>query len=444
MKTLRTLPLAVLAAFAVQAALGDDAQAQSLTALYQAARNYDAGYLAARLQNDANLAHADQATALLQPQVGLAVDASHSQANDSVPAINYGFDTQTVGVSASQPLYRPQNQATYDQSQKQIAQSQAQLAAAEQDLIVRVSQAYFDVLAAQDNLAFVTSQKAAVAEQLASAQRNFDVGDANVTEQREAQAGYDLVLAQEIAATNDLHVRQIVLDQLVGTPAAAPLPLVTPVQVPPLVPMDPDAWVQEAQQHHPAILQAQLALDVAVLETRKAEAGHKPTLDLVASYGYANNDGGSTLGPGTTRGAIGTIGVQFNLPLYTGHAVQNRVRETLSLEDKARADLSAAQRAVTQGTLTAYYGVLSGISQVRAYEAAERSSQSALDADTLGYEVGARVTMDVLNAQSQLYATKAKLAKARYDVLTGTLRLRQANGSLRSEDLDAINALVAQ
>ena len=327
---------------------------------------------------------------------------------------------------------------------KQIEQSQAQLLAAEQDLIVRVSQAYFDALTAKDNLTFVAAQKAAVAEQLAAAKRNFEVGTTTITDQREAQASYDLVLAQEIAASNDLRIKLLALDQVVGKVATAPKSLQLPVLLPALVPDDQSAWVQQALDHHPGIKQAQLALDVARLETEKAQAGHKPTLDLVASYNVANNDGGSSNGPGSTRNNVATVGVQFNLPLFTGFSVQNRVRETLALEDKARTDLEGARRAVTQATRTAFYGVQSGASQVKAYEAAEASSQSALDANKLGYQVGVRINIDVLNSQSQLFDTKAKLAKARYDVLTGGLKLRQANGTLSADDLNAVSALLAR
>ncbi len=431
-------------ALALAATLVGAAQAQSLSELYESARGYDATYLSARLQFDANLAKSDQARALLLPQAGLSAAVTRSSLDNSTPHISYPFGSQSAALSASQPLYRPQNLSSYNQSLKQIEQSQAQLLAAEQDLIVRVSQAYFDALTAKDNLTFVAAQKAAVAEQLAAAKRNFEVGTTTITDQREAQASYDLVLAQEIAASNDLRIKLLALDQVVGKVATAPKSLQLPVLLPALVPDDQSAWVQQALDHHPGIKQAQLALDVARLETEKAQAGHKPTLDLVASYNVANNDGGSSNGPGSTRNNVATVGVQFNLPLFTGFSVQNRVRETLALEDKARTDLEGARRAVTQATRTAFYGVQSGASQVKAYEAAEASSQSALDANKLGYQVGVRINIDVLNSQSQLFDTKAKLAKARYDVLTGGLKLRQANGTLSADDLNAVSALLAR
>ena len=181
---------------------------------------------------------------------------------------------------------------------------------------------------------------------------------------------------------------------------------------------------------------------MAQLETHKAEAGHQPTLDLVGSYTAVNNDGGTLTSNTTSRGTAAQIGLQFNLPLFAGYTIRNRVKETLALEEKARNDLEGARRAVAQSTQTAYFGVASGLAQVQALTAAEASSQSALDANTLGYQVGARATIDVLNAQSQLYATKTKLARARYDVLTGWLRLRQAAGTLQATDADSISDLL--
>jgi outer membrane protein len=180
-------------------------------------------------------------------------------------------------------------------------------------------------------------------------------------------------------------------------------------------------------------------LEVAQLETEKAKAGHMPTLDLNASYGGTRFRNGNT--SSRIDNNTGTIGLAFNLPLYAGHATQNRIQETVSLEEKARNDLDAAQRTVTQATRTAFFGVQSGLGQVKALEAAEASSQSALDANKLGYQVGVRINIDVLNSQSQLFQTKRDLAKARYDVLLGQLKLRQAAGVLKAEDVQTLNGL---
>jgi outer membrane protein len=434
----RLLPLAVL----VGAAFAPWAQAQNLATLYESARSFDASYQSAKSQFDATLAKSAQARAAILPSANLGIAASRTN-QEVLPTPDRSYGTQTATISASQPLYRPGNWASYEQGNQQTGLAQAQLQAAEQDLIVRVSQAYFDVLAATDSLAVITSQKTAVAQQLASAKRNFEVGTSTITDSREAQARYDLVIAQELAIQNDLQVKRLALDQLVGKTDTQPQPLATPVVLPPLEPADVQAWVDQSRSQSPLVAQQSIALKVAELETAKAEAGHKPTLDLVGSYSAVNNNGTSTA-LADSRVNVASIGLQFNLPLFAGFATQNRIKETLALEDKARTDLEATQRAVAQGTRTAFFGVLSGQGQVKALEAAQASSQSALEANQLGYQVGVRINIDVLNAQSQLFDTQAKLAKARYDVLLGGLKLKQAAGSLRAEDLTLVQQLGAK
>jgi outer membrane protein len=429
---------------ALGAAFAGPVRAQSLLELYESARAYDATWQSAKAQYDANLFRAEQAKAGILPSANLSAGASRSNFENTVPAVDRGITTQTATVSASQPLYRPANFATWQQGKRQVELAQAQLTAAGQDLVIRVSQAYFDVLAAQDTLAFVGAQKTAVNEQLASAKRNFEVGTSTITDTREAQARFDLVVAQEIAAENDLRVKKLALDSLVGKPDVKPNPLVVPVNVPPPQPSDVNVWVQQGEENSPSIQQAKTAVEIAQLETEKAKAGHKPTLDLTASYNVTRYPNGNTTVPGATRSDTGTVGVSFNLPLFAGFATQNRIRETLSLEEKAQADLEAIRRTVAQAVRTAYFGLVSGQSQVKALEAAEASSQSALEANRLGYQVGVRINIDVLNSQSQLFQTKRDLAQARYNVLLGHLKLRQANGTLQPEDLARLNTLVVR
>jgi outer membrane protein len=214
--------------------------------------------------------------------------------------------------------------------------------------------------------------------------------------------------------------------------------------LPTVVPVDVNAWVLQSETVHPGIRLAQSNFDIARLEVDKAEAGHKPTLDLVASYGGSRNPNGTFTNPNGSRNTSAVVGLNFNVPLFAGFATQNRVRETLSLSDKARTDLEGVRRSVALSTRTAFFGLVSGQGQVKALEAAELSSQSALDANKLGYQVGVRINIDVLNSQSQLFQTKRDLARARYDVLVGELRLRQASGTLTPDDLQAINGLLVK
>ena len=432
-------------ALAVTLALGPvGAQAQNLVEMYEAARGYDTTLQSARAQYDASVAKGDQAKAGLRPQAGLGAGANWINSRNDVTDSGRTNNTQNVTLSASQPLYRPVNRYNDEQGQLSVEIARAQLEAAEQDLMVRTAQAYFDVLAAQDTLTVVQAQKTAVAEQLAAAKRNFEVGTSTVTDSREAQARYDLVIAQEIAASNDLQVKRLALDQLIGRSGASPKPLATPVALPAVQPADPEPWVTEAQKQHPLVRQADKALEIAEIEVRKAQAGHKPTLDLVGQYQLARGPNSSFPTAGNVRTNNASIGVQFNLPLYAGNAIENRVKETLALSEKARADRETAQRNIAQAIRSAYYGVVSGTGQVKALEAAEASSQSALDANKLGYQVGVRINIDVLNAQSQLFQTKRDLAVARYNVLVGQLRLKQAGGVLKADDLLPANALLTR
>jgi outer membrane protein len=433
----RLLPL--VAILGIVAAL--PVRAQSLVEIYLVARAYDAAFLSAKSQYEATIAKADQSRAGTLPTLGLGMAVSRTALDANIRLPNPAFGAQSATVSASHPLYRPANWLTYEQGRKSVTVAQAQLQTAEQDLVVRVSQAYFDVLTAQDALTFVGAQKTAVSEQLASAKRNFEVGTSTITDTREAQARFDLVVAQQIAAENDLLVKKLALDQLVGRTGTAPKPLQPPVSLPALLPPDVTTWVTQAVQEHPVLRQSALALQVAQLETQKAQTGNKPTIDLNGSYQIAHNEGTSTSRNGSLINSA-TVAVAFNLPLFAGYSIQNRIKETLALEDKARTDLEAARRTVSQNTRAAFFGVLSGQGQVKALEAAEASSQSALDANKLGYQVGVRINIDVLNAQSQLFQTKRDLARARYDVLVGGLRLRLANGTLRPEDIQAIDNLL--
>ncbi len=463
---------------AVSGLLSTPVWSQSLIDLYNMAKGYDAAFQSAKSLYEANRYRADQGLAQIMPTVGLGLTATRSQvdfrgdtpptgvasqlydisgtkfyaapfpstysANDGNPFKRW-YTQNNATLTASQPLYRPANLAVYRQSAKQLSQAYAQLTVAEQDLLIRVSQAYFDVLASQDSLNFVRAQKIAVSEQLASAKRNFEVGTATITDTREAQARYDLVIAQEIAADNDLRVKRLALDTIVGIKNAAPKPLNARTALTPTLPQDVEEWVKQSESSHPSVLNAQLAMDIAQLEIERARAGHKPTVDLVGSYAASRNLGGTAVSGSVSSNShvvSPTLQVIMNVPLFAGFATENRYKETVQLEDKARQDLELARRNVAQATRAAYFGVVSGLGQVKALEAAESSSQVALDANKLGYSVGVRINIDVLNSQSQLFQTKRDLAKARYDVLVGSLKLRQASGLLKEDDLQGVNAML--
>ncbi len=435
---LRFVPLSL----AISAAFAGSAQAQNLMSLFDTARGYDATYKAAQYQYTANLSKGEQAKAVLLPTVGLGANLNRTEVDLIANSQTVKALSMAATLSASHPLYRPANTAIYQQGMRQLELASIQLKAAEQDLMVRLSQAYFDVLISRESLDFVKAQKMAVAEQLAAAKRNFEVGTSTITDSREAQARYDLVLAQEIAAENDLRIKRLALNQLVGLNNIEPKSLSSQARLAAPESSSIDQWVKQASEFNPTILQTRAALDIAKLETTRAEAGNKPTLDLVASYTPTRYKNGKGINSSQVDTNSNSIGLSFNLPLFSGYATQNRIKETLALEDKARSDLDAAERNIAQATRTAFFGLQSGIGQVNALQAAEASSQSALDANKLGYQVGVRINIDVLNSQSQLFQTKRDLAKARYDVLLGQLKLRQAAGTLNEADLASINALL--
>ncbi len=421
--------------------LAGTAHAQPLTNLYELARAYDATYLAARAQADAAEYRAAQAKSLALPTLNANLRGVARQID--LPRSNYDSNNALQGeLNGRYPLFNKASQATIEQAERSLIASRAELEAAEQDLIIRLAQAYFDVLAAKDNVALARTNKTYILEQLASAKRNFEVGTATITDAREAQSRADLATAQEIAAENELLNRRIALAYLVGRRDVEPLPLATPVVLPTVMPANVEEWVTVADTVHPAVVRARSALEVARLEIDKAKAGELPTVDAVASFG-ANHASGSSnqIIPGTTRTA--SIGVELNWPLYTGGSVQNRIKETVSLEQRSLEEFENARRTVAQNTRVAYFGVHSGEALVKALEAAESSSRLSLEATQLGYKVGVRVNIDVLNAQRQLFETQRDLFKSRYDVLVNSLRLRQASGQLTPNDLLAVNSLLA-
>jgi outer membrane protein len=441
LRSLKALSMALALAFATAGSV----HAQSLQDIYEAARVYDATYLAARALADTAQYRLGQAESLARPSLGLGASGTLNRTDlpGSTPAPT-NADTLQAGLTGRMALFNRANSATIEQARRGLDVAAADLQSAEQDLIVRTAQAYFDVLAAQDNLTTLRASKAAIGEQLASAKRNFEVGTATITDAREAQARYDLATALDIGAENDLRVRRVVLDQLVGRIGVEPKPLALPVALPMLQSSDVDNWVASAETH-PQVRKARLGLEVAQLETEKARAEGGVTVDVSGSVGAQRYHASSGLPqslPGTTQ--VATLGLQINYPLYTGGLVQNRIKETLGLEEKSRNDLEFVRRGITEGTRRIFYSVQSLQAQEKALEAAEASSKLALESTQLGYKVGVRVNLDVLNAQTLLYTTQRDLAKVRYDTLVGGLRLRQASGTLTPDAINAVNQLLVR
>ena len=437
-----------LIAVLLASAFSLNAQAADLIQVYQQALANDATYASARAAAAAGRERITQGRAGLLPTVGVSGDITKNNADftnwDNNPLLRSGSNLRTkdIQVTLQQPLFRWDRWETYQQSKLQQAISEAQFAQAQQDLIARVAQAYFDVLAAQDTLESTRAQKAAVTEQLASAKRNFEVGTQTITDTHEAQAAYDLVVSQEIAAVNDLETKKTALQAIIGTPPAALATLRTGVNLTAPQPANVDQWVSAAENQNYAVTVAQLQLESAKRDISKNRAGHYPTVDLVAASTHRDVNGQISGSSGKSNN--NSIGIQYSIPIFSGFAVTSKVRESIALEDKARNDLEANRRNAALVARQSFLGVNSGLAQVKALEAAEVSSNSALESNKLGYQVGVRINIDVLNAQRQLYQTRTDLARARYNTILAGLKLKAAAGSLREEDLQPINALLQQ
>lgn len=409
--------------------------AANLTEIYQQALSNDAVFASARAAYRARLEILPQGRAGLLPQANINANTLYNDSRS--PAFgDQTFTSYSAGITAIQPIYRKQNWEQYQQARQQISIAEAQLANASQELILRTAQAYFEVLQSQDNIEFVRSQKASIGEQLAAARRNFEVGTATITDSNEAQARSDLASAQEIAALNDLQMKQRTLQRIIGNFPPALAALGDQMQLASPNPADMDAWIVRAEQGSLALKAQRASYEIAQREVKRNRAGHYPTLDAVASYADNRNQ---NFGGILVDSQAAVIGVQFNLPLYQGGLVGSRVREAVANQDKAREDLEDTRRQVDLNISQAYLGVTSGEAQVSALEQALKSSQTALDSTRLGLEVGVRTTVDVLNAQQQLYSAQRDLAAARYNFLLSNLRLKAAAGILNESDLSEID-----
>jgi len=421
------------------------AQKNDLLAIYRDALTNDPVYGAARYTQQAALEREPQARAALRPSLGAGLSASVTNFHYDADGIAIGrtYNSWGPALNASWPLYRAQLDDALGQARLAVVQAEAQLAAARQDLILRVSQAYFDVLAAQDALAAIIASKQAVAENLAQAKREFEVGTKTIVDTHEAQARYDQIVAQEQVARGDVIIKQNALRVIVGRDVSELLPLREAPQLTAPQPASVEQWTRRAEEANFSVTVARAAAESAKLETVRARDARMPTVDLSGSLSNTAASGSTTFaGRNTTR--VASIGVQVQVPIYTGGLIDSRVRETLAGEEKARQDLEAARRNAAQGARQSYTSVDYGLAQVHALESAEISAKSQLDSTRLGYQVGVRINLEVLNATTQLFSTQRDLKKARYDFLVNGLRLRSAAGSLEEKDIAAINALLAR
>ena len=423
------------------AAASGGAQAADLLDVFHSAERNDPVIAAARAAHEAGAEKLPQGRSLLLPSVSLNANSSINNQNVQylgfpLSAINgnYRYNSNGYGVTMVQPLFREQNWLTYTEAQLQVAQTDAQLRIAEQDLVLRTAQAYFDVLMAENDVELAKAQKNAIDEQLAQAKRNFEVGTATITDTNEAQARHDQVYSQQIAAENNLEIKRSALQQLINEDRRDLKPLNAKFKPGMPMPVGVEKWVANAESNSPLLAIAHASLELAEKEVEKNRAGHYPTLDLVANYSNSNM-GGSMASDITTK----SLGVQFNMPVFEGGMIRSKSREAAANRDRARQELENSRRTIDQQAKQAYLGVISGVSQVEALQQALISSETALDSNKLGQEVGVRTNLDVLNTRQQLYATRRDLYRAEYDYLMSELRLKAAVGELDEAELARIN-----
>lgn len=436
------LAIVLLAAVAV-----DVASAEDLLQIYREATANDPVLASARATWLATQEAVPQAQAGLLPGVSLVgsaadLDYNTSVRSDPTTTFHQRFPQYAYTVNASQPLYRPQNWIALDQARQQIGQGDYVLASSQQDLILRVAQAYFDVLLASFNIELTESQQAAVSENLAQAKRNFEVGTATITDTNDAQAKFDQIVAQEISVRNDLDNKLAALAAIIGRLPRELKRFARKFEPELPMPNALEPWVEKAISENLQVRIARANYDIASLEVDRQRAGHYPTLDLVASFnqGYAGAAASTALAANfASDSRLAQIGLQLNVPIYQGGLINSKVRQAIANQDKARQDLESARRTAQLAAQTSFSGVANGVAQVKAFEQALASAQVSYDSNKLGLEVGVRTNLDVLNQQQQVFQTRFNLAQSYYVYLISTLKLKQAIGTLSDDDVEKIN-----
>lgn len=421
------------------------AGAGDLLRVYERALEQDPQFQAARHGRDAAIEARPQARAALLPQIN-GTYGYQEQKEEGTEGFGGGpeapvdrdSDAKLLTVTLDQALFDWAAFKRYDQAGDRVALAQAQYRDAEQDLVLRTSETYFGVLSADDNLRFAKAEKSALERQLDQAQRRFDVGLSAITDVQEAQARYDLTVAQEIAFEQQLASAREALREITGPGefATAPLREEIPLRLPEPASVDP--WLATARQNNLDLVAASLQAEIARKGVSVARAGHYPTVGAQAQYQDAEADGSRFTGETETE----TLGVQVRLPIFAGLATQSRVSEARATQEQVAAQREGVLRAVERGTRDAYLGVQAGAARVKALKQAVLSSTTALEASETGLEVGTRTAVDVLNAQSVLYSAQRDYARARYDYLLSVLRLKAAAGTLSAKDLNEIDALL--
>jgi outer membrane protein len=422
------------------------ASAEDLMEIYQQALSRDAAYQAAQAAYLAAREAKPQARSFLLPQINAqtSVDRQHQDLSTKSGteiitrenATTSAFNNIQYGISLSQVIFNREFFVGLDQAEASVAQAEAEVEAARQELILRVAQAYFDVLGAQDTLQFTQAEKEAVARQLDQAKKRFEVGLTAITDVKESQANYDRTVSDEIVAKNQIEIARNTLAVIIGRYFGDLGTLSERMRLLSPDPEDINQWIDKAFKENLQLIATGFATDTARLEIKRQRSGHYPTLDLRASANRQEIEGGFTERDQTDL----NVGVQLNLPIYSGGLINSRTREAQHGFQQAQELYIQQRRDTAKQARDSYLNVISGISEVRALRRSLESAQTAAEATDAGFAVGTRTSVDVLVALQGLFRAQRDHALSRYRYLLNTLRLKQAAGILTAEDLNRINA----
>lgn len=422
------------------------AGATDLLEAYRLAQASDPTFDAARHVLEGVRQKIPQAQAALLPVINLTGNVGDNRATtvfSGVAPVDREMQSWTWTLQLTQPLLRASSYFAYRQSEFVVEQAVAQYEQAQQDLLLRVAQAYFGVIVALDVIAASDTEVKALEEQLAQVKRGFEAGTHSVTDIDETKSRLGLARSQRVAAMNDLESKRADLEKVTGQTLRQLAILEASALPTDPKPLDSRAWMEQARNNHPLVRAQRAALDAAQSDIKRNRAEHLPTLDLVASYGknYASNSL-TTPTDYSTRAVSGQVGVQLTIPLFAGGATTSKVVEAIANKDKTQAELEAASRQAATDARQAFAGVINGLAQIDALNSAIESAQSAVKGNRVGYRLGIRINIDVLNAEHQLYTAQRDLSKARCDTLLQGLKLKAAVGLLSEDDLQEVNGML--
>lgn len=438
----RALRLIILSGFIQQAGATD------LLEVYRLAQANDPTFDVARHGFEVAQEKFPQARAGNLPTLSLNGNKNYTDANASfngATPVNRGITAWTWTLQLTQPIMRPQNILAYYESEAQVEAAQAEFAQSEQDMILRVVQAYFDALVAQETVATAGAQLQAMQEQEVVARRGFELGTVSITDSHEAKSKAEQARAQLIAAKNEFEIKLAELEKMTGKPINMLSGLKPAVVAPKPEPSDVSKWIEQAQDNNPLVRSQFSFLKAAGYTVTKAKAENIWTLDFVASYGTNYSSGSVAMPTGyESRVKSNVAGIQFTMPIFAGGLNNSHIREAIANQSKLSAQLEEARRKAGAEAKQAYAGIVNGVSQTEALQSAVESGESSVKGNLAGYRLGLRINSDVLNAQQQLFATKRDLAKARYGTLFAGLKLKAAAGVLSESDVQVVNGLLVQ